>query len=297
MTEPLFFFHFETVAVILNAMREGKKEVLLSLDHNLTEKRWPIEEGRLILGHHVFIDRKALEDVASRRNLIFRFQDNVLSPLEIRSNGYYKLSPTRTAPILEIDGIKMHRSKEIDPLMDAEKKNKLAVSAGDTVLDTCGGLGYSALFALKAGAKKVISTEKSSEVIQLRNLNPWLKKWNADGVEFIHADIIRYIDGLESNIFNGVIHDPPRFTSRTGDLYGKRFYDALFRVMGPRSRLFHYTGIPKKIKKGDRFIVNTIKRLEASGFHSVVFKDDLQGLFAKKEGSGKENFLSKTGVE
>ncbi len=283
MAESLFFFHFEAVAAILNAMREGKNEILASLDLNLTENLWPIEKDRLILSTDVFIDRKKLEAAASRRNIIFRFQDNALTPLEIRSHAYYKLSPTRTAPILEIDGIKMHRSKEIDPLMDAQKKTRMVVSTGDTVLDTCGGLGYSAFFALRVGAKKVISTEKSSEVIQLRNLNPWLKKWNVDALEFIHADIIQYIDGLESNVFNSVIHDPPRFTSQTGDLYGKKFYDGLFRVMAPRSKLFHYTGIPKKIKTGDRFVVNTVKRLETSGFHSVVFKDDLQGLFAKKD--------------
>lgn len=281
MTEP--FFHFETVAAILNAMQEGENEILLSLDLNLTENLWPIERDRLILDPDVFIDRKALEAVASRQNIIFRFQDNALTPLEIRSHAYYKLSPTRTAPILEIDGIKMHRSKEMDPLTDAREKTRMVVSKGDTVLDTCGGLGYSAFFAQKAGAKKVISTEKSSEVIQLRNLNPWLKKWNGDGLEFVHADIIQYIDGLESNMFNSVIHDPPRFTSRTGDLYGKKFYDGLFRVMAPRSKLFHYTGIPKKIKTDDRFVVNTIKRLEASGFSAIVFKDELQGLFAKKD--------------
>jgi hypothetical protein len=277
-----FYFHFEPVAGILHAMQKEKNEVRLSLDLNLTEQLWQIEKDRLILDHGVFIDRKQLEAVASVKNKIFIFRDKVLAPLEIRGNAYYKLVPTETAPILEIDGIKMHRSKEMDPLMDAEKKTRMAVSSGDTVLDTCGGLGYSALFALKAGAERVISTEKSSEVIQLRNLNPWLRKKNEDRLMFIHADITGYIDCLEANRFNSVIHDPPRFTSQTGDLYGKPFYDSLFRVMAPRSKLFHYTGSPKKIKSGDRFIVNTIKRLEASGFDTVVFKETLQGLFAKK---------------
>jgi hypothetical protein len=288
MAEPSFFFHFEAVAAILNAMQEGRKEILLSLDLNLTENLWPIEKDRLVLAPGVFIDRRTMEAVASKRNTIFRFQDNALTPLEIRSQAYYKLSPTRTAPILEIDGIKMHRSKEMDPLMDAEEKTRMAVGKGDTVLDTCGGLGYSAFFALKAGAKKVISTEKSIEVIRLRNLNPWVKKWNGDALVFIHADITDYIDGLESNYFNSVIHDPPRFTSQTGDLYGKKFYDGLFRVMASRSQLFHYTGSPKKIKTGDRFIVNTVKRLEKAGFTAIGFKEDLQGVFAKKEGSGRK---------
>ncbi len=277
-----FYFHFESVSVILEAMQKGKNKVLVSLDLNLTENLWPIEKDRLIIDQALVIDRKTLEAIASVKNKIFLFRDNALSPLEIRSNAYYKLVYTQTAPILEIDGIKMHRSKEMAPLMDAEKKTRMVVSKGDTVLDTCGGLGYSALFAIKAGAKKVMSTEKSSEVIRLRNLNPWLKKTDENQLVFIHADITQYISGLENNFFNSVIHDPPRFTSQTGDLYGKKFYTELFRVMAPHSKLFHYTGSPKKIKAGDRFIVNTIKRLETSGFTSIVFKDDLQGLFARK---------------
>ncbi len=283
MTDTCFFFHFETVAAILDAMQKEKNEIRVSLDLNLTQTLWQIEGGRFKLGPSLFIDRKKLEAIASVKNKIFIFQDNALRPLEIRSNAYYKLVPTQTAPILEIDGIKMHRSKDIDPLMDAEKKTRMVISNGDMVLDTCGGLGYSAQFAVKAGAKKVISTEKSHEVIKFRNLNPWLKKTGEDRISFIHADITQYIDGLEDNLFNSVIHDPPRFTSQTGDLYGKPFYDKLYRVMSPGSRLFHYTGSPKKIKTGNRFIVNTISRLEKSRFKAVCFKEDLQGIFAKKD--------------
>ncbi len=271
------------MAAVLDAMQNGKNEIRLSLDLNLTENLWLIEKDRLMLGHSLFIDREKLQGIASGKNKIFMFRDNTLSPLEIRGNAYYKLSPTKTAPILEIDGIKMHRSKEIDPLMDAKQKTRLVVSKGDLVLDTCGGLGYSAIFALKAGARKVISTEKNSEVIQLRNLNPWLEKTGEDRVSFIHADITQYIGRVEDNLFNSIIHDPPRFTSQTGDLYGKTFYDSLFRVMAPGSKLFHYTGIPKKINAGDRFIVNTIKRLEKSKFIAVCFKEDLQGIIAIKD--------------
>jgi predicted methyltransferase len=79
-----------------------------------------------------------------------------------------------------------------------------------------------------------------------------------------------------------VIHDPPRFTSATGDLYGKKFYAALFRVMASPSKLFHYTGSPKKIKTRDKFIKNTIKRLERAGFKALCFHDNLQGIYAQK---------------
>ncbi len=282
MTKP-YYFYFEVVTTILEAVRNKKDNVCLSLDLNLTKKVWQIAEGRLILENDAKIDIQQLEAVFASKNKIFIFQDNTLNPVEVRSDGYYKLVPTAGAPTLEINGIKMHRSKDIDPLTDARLKTQLVVAPGDRVLDTCGGLGYSAIFALKAGAKKVISTEKSPAVIKIRHLNPWLKKYADNRLELIHTDISQQIDRFENNLFNSVIHDPPRFTSATGDLYGKKFYDALFRVMAPCSKLFHYTGSPKTIKSKANFIKNTIKRLEQSGFKALCFHDNLQGIYAQKD--------------
>ena len=278
----IYYFYFDVVIRILAAMGNGEKSVCLSLDLNLSEKVWQIEANRLILDNDTFIDVKTLESITSFKNKIFIFQKNELIPIEIREDGYYKLVPTGSAPTLEINGIKMHRSKDIDPLTDAKLKTQLVVEANDQVLDTCGGLGYSAIFALKAGAKKVISTEKNHAVIKIRNLNPWLKKYADKRLELIHTDITREIDRFGDGIFNSVIHDPPRFTSATGDLYGKKFYDALFRVMALDSKLFHYTGSPKKIKTKDKFIKNTMKRLEQSGFKTLCFHDNLQGIYAQK---------------
>jgi predicted methyltransferase len=177
----------------------------------------------------------------------------------------------------------MHRSKHIDPLTDAELKARLIIRPNDTILDTCGGLGYSAMFALKAGANKVISTEKSESVIKIRQLNPWITPLHEnERLDFIHADILKKILTFESDLFGGVIHDPPRFTSATGDLYGKKFYAELYRVMVPKGRLFHYTGNPKKIKSQDTFIKNSMNRLENAGFKAICFKKQLQGIYAEK---------------
>ena len=277
-----YYFYLDVITRILEAIRNGKDSICLSLDLNLSEKVWKIEADRLILDNDTFIDMKKLKSISSFDNKIFIFQNNELIPIEVRSNGYYKLVPTKSAPTLEINGIKMHRSKKIDPLTDAKLKTQLVVTPNDQVLDTCGGLGYSAVFALKAGAKKVISTEKSRAVIKIRNLNPWFKNHDDKKLEMIHTDITREIDRFENSMFNSVIHDPPRFTSTTGDLYGRKFYNSLFRVMAPRSKLFHYTGSPKKIKAKDKFIKNTMNRLGQSGFKSICFHDNLQGIYAQK---------------
>jgi uncharacterized protein len=278
----LFFFHSENIKAIIEAARSGAKELRVSLDLNLSWNTWLIENNRLILKPDLCMAIKNLEALVAVTNKIFILEDNILKPLEIRGQSYYKLVPTDTVPILEIDGIKMHRTKDITPLEDAKNKTQKVISKGDRVLDTCSGLGYTAVFALKAGAKQVISTEKSPEVIQLRSLNPWLVHLYEKQPEFINADISQYIEKLENNYFHSVIHDPPRFTSKTGDLYGKQFYNALFRVMAKRSKLFHYTGSPKKITKQDRFVKNTIKRLENVGFSRLIFNEKLQGIIAEK---------------
>lgn len=277
-----YYFHFDVTVKILDAIQNKAQGVRLSLDLNLSERVFQIKDNCLVVDPDIVIDVKTLEPVLRCENKIFIFQNQTLVPLEVRSDGYYKLVPAESAPTLEINGIKMHRSKDIDPFTDARLKTQLVVSPNDTVLDTCGGLGYSAIFALKAGAKRVVSTEKSQSVIFLRNLNPWLKHYADPGLEFCHADITRKIDTFETGQFNSVIHDPPRFTAATGDLYGKKFYTALYRVMAPHSKLFHYTGSPKKIKTQDTFIKNTITRLEQAGFKALCFHADLQGLSAEK---------------
>ncbi len=310
--KPVYYFHADLVREISEAMVAGHASVELSLDLNLSRNRFAIRGNCLVLNKTWAIDIKDLAPVASSRQKVFALSRDGLVPIEVRADGYYKLVPTNTVPTLEINGIKMHRSKDIDPFVDAREKTKLVVKPQDHVLDTCSGLGYSAVFALKAGAKSVVSTEKSGPVIQIRCQNPWLMAAGnapmdstrvglsqidsnrvslapvglspADSVriDWVHADITRYIPTLADLSFDSVIHDPPRFTSATGELYGKLFYNQLFRVMKPVSRLFHYTGSPKKINHQDRFIKNAIKRLEQVGFSKVVFNERLQGIHALK---------------
>ena len=310
---PVYYFHADLVREIAEAMEAGNASVELSLDLNLSRNRFAIKGNSLVLDKTLEIDIKDLAPVASSRQKVFALSCDALSPIEVRADGYYKLVPTDTVPTLEIDGIKMHRSKDIDPFVDAREKTKLVVKPQDHVLDTCGGLGYSALFALKAGAEKVVSTEKSCAVIQIRQQNPWLMaagvcvggaaenspaqnglvknglaQIDLARIELVNADITHYICEIADQSFDSVIHDPPRFTSATGELYGKAFYTQLFRVMKQSSRLFHYTGSPKKIKYQDRFIINAMKRLEQVGFSNVMFNDHLQGIHALKNVQGNQ---------
>lgn len=280
------YFYSRVARLALDAIDAGKESVTLSVDLNLSCKQFLIRDSKLVLDETKIVPADMLRKIAPLENRIFLFENQALKPLEVRRKGYFKLVPTDTAPGLEIDGVKMHRSKTIDPLEDARKKAEKVVVPGGALLDTCGGLGYSAALALKLGASSVVSVEKSREVIHLRELNPWLETFDLSGLRLIHGDITQEIDSLEGAFFKSVIHDPPRFSSATGDLYGKPFYQALFRVMAQGGRLFHYTGTPKKIKNGDRFVKNTMKRLEVCGFEQLEFIDGLQGIYAQKPMAG-----------
>ena len=65
---------------------------------------------------------------------------------------FYKLAKTGGAPTLEIDGIRMHRTKDTTPDRMRWKKSKILGLRHGKVLDTCMGLGYTAIQADEYGA-------------------------------------------------------------------------------------------------------------------------------------------------
>ncbi len=277
----VYYFHASLISHLLIAASTGQ-DMEVSLDLNLSRERVSFKDRNLVLPTGERIPLDALVDFKDLKNKVFTWCQGEFSTVEVRADGYYKLVPTDSAPTLEIDGIKMHRSKDIDPLEDARVKTQHVVSPGGEVLDTCGGLGYSAIHCIKAGARSVVSVEKNPHVLEIRAQNPWSHTVEAEKIRWVHEDVNLYIQTLDAGRFDGVIHDPPRITSATGDLYGQVFYNELHRILKKGGKLFHYTGSPKKIKHGDRFVTNAMKRLEKAGFQSVTFNEYLQGIEAVK---------------
>ena len=277
-----YYFDAALVRRLVAADRKNSGVLDISLDLNLTSRKVGLDAHHLVIDEQERIPLEALLPVTGSENKVFFWQNHTLTPVEVRANGYYKLVPSDSAPTLEIDGVKMHRSKDIDPLEDARLKTARVVPAGGRVLDTCGGLGYSAIHCVRAGARSVVSVEKNPSVLKIRAMNPWSQGPEAERVEWIHDDVNIFIKSLKDGSFDAVIHDPPRITSATGDLYGQVFYNELCRVMKAGGKLFHYTGTPQRIKHGDRFVTNAMKRLEKAGFHEVSFNDYLQGIEAVK---------------
>lgn len=281
MGSAIYYFYAAIARKILLQMEDHQDQVEISADLNLSSACFAICGDDLVLDAENRLSKSKLKRIAKKENRIFYLENGELELLEHRGEGYCKLVPTDTAPLLEISGVKMHISKGINPFASAGQMARQVVRPGHRVLDTCSGLGYAASTALDLGAREVISVERSGTVMALRAKNPWSQRIFGDNVTLIHADIFDYIKTLEAESFDAIIHDPPRF-SLAGDLYGEGFYRELFRVLKKRGGLFHYTGNPHKIKRGSSFVEQAIRRLKAAGFSKVTQNEELMGVTAWK---------------
>jgi hypothetical protein len=223
---------------------------------------------------------ETLKAAARFRDLIvFAGPDGAFMPLQMVHEGrLHKLVFAGRAPTLTIAGIQMHRVE--DPWGDAQAKALCVVRRGDWVLDTCGGLGYTAAWAIEAGAGMVVSTEPNPAVRVLRRYNPWSPPQGSHGLLFHAVPAERLVERCADGVFDAIVHDPPRF-SLAGWLYGRSFYDSLHRVLRPGGRIYHYTGLPYSKRKGMVFVHNTAERLRRAGF-SVVWDDSTTGLVGRK---------------
>ncbi len=277
----IYFFSSNIARQILQQMENQDEQVEISTDLNLSSASYSIARGDLVLDGQNRLSKTDLKRIAKKEKRIFYLENGELEVLEHRGEGYCKLVPTDTAPLLEISGVKMHIAKGINPFDSAGQMARQVVQPGHRVLDTCSGLGYAASEALNLGAREVVSVERSETVMALRAKNPWSQQIFGTNITLVHADIFAYINTLEAESFDSVIHDPPRF-SLAGELYGETFYRELFRVLKKRGALFHYTGNPHKIARGSSFVDQAIRRLRAAGFKSVIKNEELMGVTARK---------------
>jgi predicted methyltransferase len=203
---------------------------------------------------------------------------------EVRGRHYYKLVPTSPGapPTLEIDGIHMHRVSGTDPWRDAVSKVSAArVRRGHRVLDICTGLGYTAIASLRRGARLVHTVEVDENVLWLAERNPWSRGLASDRVAVILGDASEVVWLLPEAHYDRVIHDPPRFTSRTSSLYTLDFYRRLYELLRPGGVIYHYTGEPGRVH-GRRLPERVSSLLRQAGFEAVRWDPRSLGLTARK---------------
>jgi predicted methyltransferase len=266
------------------ARRILKGERRVSLDLGISEASIEDRDDGVLLPDGSYVRFEELEMAAEKEDMVFFPCEDRLWMVAITDDHYYKLVPTEGAPTLEIDGIRMHRTKDTTPEADAGRKVESLGIEGGNVLDTCTGLGYTALAAIDRGAQTVVSIEISREVLGIARINPWSRGLFEDPrIHLMIGDSYLLVKALPTCLFHYIIHDPPRL-SLAGHLYSLEFYKSLYRVLRAGGRLYHYTGEPGKRYRRLDIRKGVMKRLRSAGFKNLLYLDEVQGLICEKVG-------------
>lgn len=224
---------------------------------------------------------------ATDGSFLYAEKGGVSVRLDMFDGHYYKLRLYNDIPVLEVDGVRMQLIKDFKTPLDYAKEVvkglKMPSKGSAVVLDTCMGLGYTAIEASKrAAVKTVVTCELSEAVFSLARWSPLSEPlWERDGkIIAMQGSAAELIKAFDSSMFSFVIHDPPRF-SHAPELYSSEFYKELYRVCRKGAGIFHYVGSVGK-KKGRNIEKEVSKRLSAAGFKGIRYSRRLQGLFARK---------------
>ncbi len=262
-----------TARAILDARRAGEAKAIVSLDLNRTRSVVQNTPAGVRFPDGSELALKKLQGLLRKGLRVFVVEGGELVPVERRGRYYYKLMATDSAPTLEISGVKMHRTAGCCPYAQAEAIVRAVVRPGDRVLDSCGGLGYTAIWAARLGADRVVSIEHDLDVLEVARHNPWSEEYFFDSrIDVIPEDVTRYLKAEPSGSFDAVVHDPPHI-SRAWELYGRDFYFELSRVLTATGKLYHYVGEPYS-RRGQKDIhAGIAERLTNVGFEPHYVKE------------------------
>jgi predicted methyltransferase len=256
----------------------------VSLDLGLSEEVVEVTDAGAVLPDCGVISLKDLEEISGRVDAAFFVEGGSVFQVAVSDGSFLKLLPTAGAPTLEIDGVRMHRTVGTTPEVDARVKLDALGLKGGRVLDTCTGLGYTALGALRRGGEFVVSVEKRPGVLRIACLNPWSADLFCDRrVSLVLGDSGGLVGGFPEAFFDYAVHDPPRF-SHAGHLYGGAFYAEVFRVLRPGGRLFHYTGEPGSKRRRVDLRRGVMRRLRGAGFIEVSWVEEALGVVCSRPG-------------
>ena len=263
---------------ILEDIRDGKKKTQFSPDLGKTMKVVEIE--RTTVKTNPPLTPRILEKLARHPGRIYLMTEE-FPAVEFSEEGhYYKLRAVGEvgAPTVEIDGIHMHRIKEMTPWQDSKRKiSLLSIKRGNRVLDICTGLGYTAILATRSGGR-VITIEKSKGVLEIAEYNPY--SWELDRIPIILGDATEVINEFEEQSFDRVLLDPPRF-SVAGELYGENFYAAIFRIIKKSGIFVHYVGAPGRVR-GKKLVKGVTQRLKNVGFEIIGFDTTVECVISRR---------------
>ena len=279
---------------ILSAKSRGAAEMEISLDLGLSLLSVELKPHGLRLPDEGCLAWEALTTIAEDENGCYLLEPTpgdsetpgVYIPRKIQlyselTGRAYSLYPTSGAPTMLVSGLPMHRIKDTDPYRDTLEKIRATRPVGN-VLDTCTGLGYTAIEASKlAHVAQVTTIELDPAALEICRSNPWSQAlFDNPKITQIIGDSFDEIASFPDGAFTRIIHDPPYF-SLAGDLYSLEFYRQAWRVLSRNGRLFHYIGDPAS-KTGRSATAGVIKRLEQAGFRYIERAPRAFGVVASK---------------
>jgi predicted methyltransferase len=254
----------------------------ITVDLGISFTTYYEKKDHIILKSGEKIPLQIIEKISKITNSAFLIKKEKSFQIAISSNQHYKLLPTDGAPTLEIDGIRMHRTRNTTPDKDSKRKIELLGIDHGQVLDTCMGLGYTAIMASLNGAEDIITIEKEPSVINIALVNPWSQNlFESDNIHKILADTNHIISLFKESSFDYIIHDPPRM-KRAGNLYSFNFYKKIYSILKFDGKLFHYTGKPRSRYRGVNIPKGVKKRLQQAGFKYIRFHDEVLGYTCTK---------------
>jgi len=174
------------------------------------------------------------------------------------------------APTMVLGGFTMHRIINTTPYDDTMAKiDAIQIFKGSKVLDTCCGLGYTAIEAATRGGI-VTTVEFDSASLEICCHNPWSKQLfdNSLPITIKCGDSAEVIKSIPDQSYNVIVHDPPARALTRTNIYGSTFYEDCRRVLTSNGQLFHYIGNPDS-KESGRLYAGITKRLLEAGFGNV----------------------------
>jgi uncharacterized protein len=274
-----------SATTILADLEGGKSATLASLDLGRSTATLGLEPGVVRFPDGQTLTPGQLQEVVENPDSVYAVLEDELEKVTWfapETSKVYTLRATAGWPALEISGVLMHRIKDTDPKADAESKIAALGPVRGRVLETCCGLGYSAIHCART-ADRVTVFEIDPNVLKMARLNPWSAPLFEEGanIEVRNEDVAEAIKDLADHSYDAILHDPPTL-AHAGELYGDAFYRQLLRVLKPRGRLFHYTGDPGSRHRRQDLPGRVAQRLADIGFVKVKREPEALGVSARK---------------
>jgi len=265
--------NFKTISL----QKEGSK-MPVSINFGMGEALVEIKKGFAVFDSKFKVDLKTrLKD-----KFCYLIDEEGISPIAFFSDEtqkFYKLIPTIDWPSFSISSTPMHQINCGTPKQDSLNKIRILKPKG-VVLDTCMGLGYTAILAAKV-SKFVHTFEIDENVHYLASINPLSNElFSLPNIEIKQENIVEAIKKFKGNFFDCIIHDPPTF-KLAPDLYSSKFYQELKRVLKPGGKIFHYTPF-WGVKRGIDFPAKIRIKMKQAGFRIEGFFNKEAGLLCRK---------------